>query len=243
VTDRIAGRNPVREALRAGGRIRRVLIADGAHGVADIVEAARAAGVRVDRVPRSALDAVSEGVSHQGVVAEAESFAYRSWREGLAVAEQRGEPALLLAVDGVTDPRNLGSLLRTAEAAGCHAAIIPQRRAAQVNATVEKAAAGATAHLVIDSVPNLGRALEDAREAGLWIVALDPEGTDSLFGFPLLTEPVAIVVGAEGPGVSKLIKQRADARVSIPMSGKTASLNVGVAGALAIFETTRLRSL
>ncbi len=220
-----------------------MLVAESAHGLGDIVEAARAAGVRVDTVPRAALDAMAEGVPHQGVVAEAESYAYRSWRDGLAFAEQRGEAPLVLAVDGVTDPRNLGSLLRTAEAAGCHAVIIPKRRAAQVNPTVEKAAAGATAHLVIDSVPNLGRALQDAREVGLWIVALDPAGTESLFGLALLTEPVVLVVGAEGPGVSKLVKQRADSRVHIPMSGKTASLNVGVAGALALFEARRVRSL
>lgn len=241
MADRIAGRNPVREALRAGRRLRRILVAEGAHRLGDILETARAAGVRVDRVPRAALDAAAPGIAHQGVLAEAEAFAFRDWREGLAIAGRRGEPVLLLAIDGVSDPRNLGSLLRSAEAAGAHAVLLPKRRAAPVTATVQKAAAGAAEHLVVDNVTNLVRALDDAREAGVWIVALDPSAGESLFAHPLLSEPVAIVVGAEGPGVSRLIKERADARVSIPMSGKTASLNVGVAGALALFEARRAR--
>jgi 23S rRNA (guanosine2251-2'-O)-methyltransferase len=237
----IEGRNPIREALRAGRPIRRLLIASGASGIADILDAARAARVRVERVPRAALDGKASTNAHQGVLAETDDFVYRSWRDGVSAARERGEPALLLALDGVTDPHNLGSLIRSAESAGAHAVIIPARRSAHVNATVEKAAAGATAHVVVDRVTNLERALRDVRDEGIWVVALDPEGVTSVFEEQLLAENVAIVVGAEGPGVSRLIAERADARVRIPLAGKTASLNAGVAGAIALFEARRRR--
>jgi len=238
----IVGRNPVREALRAGRPIRRLLIADGVSGVGDIVRAARSAGVRVDTVPRAALAARTASVAHQGVAAETETFQFRAWREGLAAAAARGEPALLLAMDGITDPGNVGSLLRSAEAAGCHAVLVPARRSAPINAVVEKVAAGATAHLVIDQVPNLERALAALRQEGVWIVALDPEAGEEIYAHPLFSEPVVIVVGAEGAGVSRLVAERADVRVRIPLYGRTASLNAAVAGAIALFEVRRSRS-
>lgn len=238
----IEGRNPVREALRAGRPIHRLLVATGVAGVGDIIEAARAARVRIDRVPRAAIESKASTTAHQGVLAEIEEFRYRSWREGVAEAEERGEKALLLACDGVTDPHNLGSLIRSAEAAGAHAVIIPARRSAQVNATVEKAAAGATAHIVVDRVGNLERTLDDAREKGIWVIALTVDGEQSLFDAPLLTEPSVIVVGAEGTGVSRLVAERADARVRISLGGRTGSLNAGVAGAIALFEARRRRT-
>jgi 23S rRNA (guanosine2251-2'-O)-methyltransferase len=237
----IEGRNPVREALRAGRAIRKIVVAEGATGVSDILGAARDASVRVERLPRSALDAKASTPAHQGVMAEAEDFRYRSWRLGLELARERGETPLLLAVDGVTDPHNLGSLIRSAEAAGAHAVIVPARRSASVNATVEKAAAGATAHAVVDRVTNLERTLAQARSEGLWVVALDPEAAESLFDHPLLSEPVVIVVGSEGSGVSRLVAERSDVRVRIPLAGHTASLNAGVAGAIALFEARRKR--
>lgn len=237
----IVGRNPVREALRAGRPIRRILIADGASGLTDIVRAARGAGVRVDSVPRAALTARAASTAHQGVAAESETFRFRAWREGLAAAARRGEPAILLALDGITDPGNVGSLLRSAEAAGCHAVLIPARRSAPINAAVEKAAAGATAHLVVDKVPNLERELSAMRREGVWIVALDPGAGEEIYAHPLLSEPVALVVGAEGAGVSRLVAERADARVRIPLFGRTGSLNAAVAGAIALFEVRRSR--
>jgi 23S rRNA (guanosine2251-2'-O)-methyltransferase len=156
---------------------------------------------------------------------------------------ERGEPALLLACDGVTDPHNLGSLIRSAEACGAHAVVIPSRRSAQVNATVEKAAAGATAHIVIDRVSNLERALSEMKNEGIWIVALTVDGEQSIYEAALLAEPVALVVGSEGEGVSRLVAQRADMRINIPLTGKTDSLNAGVAGAVALFETHRRRNV
>ncbi len=240
-SDVLAGRNAVREALEAGRGLRRLLVAEGTRGTEGLIRAARAAGVRVDRLPRAALDARAGGTRHQGVVAEVEPFVYRSWRLGLSKAAELGGPPLVLGLDGVTDPRNLGSLLRSAEAAGCHAVVLPARRAAPITAVVEKTAAGAAAHLIIDRVSNLARWIDDARSSGLWVVALDPKATDSLFDNSLLMEPLALIVGAEGPGVSRLVGERADLRVRIPLAGRIGSLNAGVAGAVALFEVLRMR--
>jgi len=241
--DQIEGRNPVREALRGGRPIRRLLVAEGSGGgpIADIVKSARLAGIRVDRVPRRMLDQMATTRSHQGVIAEAEGYRYRSWREALALAHDRGEPPLLLAIDGVTDPGNFGSLLRSAEAAGCHGVLVSRRRAAPVTPVVEKASVGALEHLILDRVPNLGAALADLRSEGLWTVGLDARATTALWDCELLSEPVALVVGAEGKGLGRLVSERADALVSIPLRGRVGSLNAAVAGALALFETTRRR--
>lgn len=243
--DHIEGRNPVREALRAGRTIRRIFIADGVPErgtIAEIVSAARAAGVRVERVPRPVLDRAAAGRVHQGVVAEAEPYRYRSWEEAASAAKERGDPPLLLALDGITDPGNLGSLMRSAEGAGAHAVLIPRRRASPVTPVVEKASAGALEHLPIDRVPNLERALERCRNVGIWVVGLDDEAGTEIWDCELLTEPLVLVVGAEGKGLSRLVLERSDARVRIPMAGRVGSLNAAVAGAVALFEVRRMRS-
>ncbi|MCA1833544.1 MAG: 23S rRNA (guanosine(2251)-2'-O)-methyltransferase RlmB [Actinomycetota bacterium] len=237
----LAGRNPVREAITAGRPIRRLLIAQGASGTSELVRTARDAGLRVDFVPRAKIDAKVPGIVHQGVVAEIGEFQYGDWRNGLALALEKGEVPLFLAIDGVTDPHNLGSLIRSAEAAGAHAVIVPKRRSAPVTPVVEKAAAGATAHLLVAQVTNLERTLGELKKEGVWIVALDPDAKETVFDHALLAEPVALVVGAEGPGVSRLVKERADARLMIPMMGRTSSLNAGMAGAIALFEAVRKR--
>jgi 23S rRNA (guanosine2251-2'-O)-methyltransferase len=181
--------------------------------VAEILAAAGASGVRVERVPRPVLDRLAAGRIHQGVIAEAEPYRYRSWEEAAASAEERGERALLLALDGITDPMNLGSLLRSAEAAGVHAVLVPRRRAAPVTPT-----------------------------RGIWVVALEGEADLAIWECDLLTEPLVLVVGAEGKGISRLISERADARVRIPMAGRVGSLNAAVAGAVALFEVHRKRT-
>jgi 23S rRNA (guanosine2251-2'-O)-methyltransferase len=243
---RIEGRRPVEEALRSGRRIRRILVAEGAEArgtLATILAAAAAAGVSVERVPRAALDRTAETRAHQGVVAEAEPFRYRSWREALRRAERRGEPPLLLALDGVEDPGNVGALLRSAEAAGCHGVILRARRAAPVTPAAEKASAGAVEHLVVDRVPNLARALAECRRAGLWVVGLDASAAEPLFGCALLREPVVLVVGSEARGLSRLVAERADLLVRIPMAGRVASLSAPAAGTVALFEARRLRDM
>ncbi|MGH2794501.1 MAG: 23S rRNA (guanosine(2251)-2'-O)-methyltransferase RlmB [Actinomycetota bacterium] len=246
--DRIEGRNPVREALRAGRPIRRILIADGVAdrgalgALGEIVATAASAGVRVERVPRPVLDKIATGRAHQGIIAEAEPYRYRSWEDAVAAAKERGEVPLLLALDGVTDPGNLGSLIRSAEAAGAHAVLVPKRRAAPVTPTVEKASAGAIEHLPIDRVPNLERALVRAKGLGLWVVGLDGDAETALWDSHLFTEPLVLVVGAEGKGISRLVAERADALVRIPMLGRLGSLNAAMAGAIALFEASRRRS-
>jgi 23S rRNA (guanosine2251-2'-O)-methyltransferase len=209
--------------------------------MAEIVRSARLAGIRVDRVPREMLDRMASSRAHQGVIAEAETYTYRSWSEALALAESRGEPPLLLALDGVTDPGNFGSLLRSAEATGAHGVLVSKRRAAPVTPIVAKASAGALEHLIVDRVPNLSRALQELREVGVWTVALAPGGPTSIWECELLTEPVVLVVGGEGKGVSRLVSERADALVSIPLAGRVASLNAAVAGAVSLCETMRRR--
>ena len=243
--DRIEGRNPVREALRAGRPIRRILVAEGIAErglVAEIIVAARSAGIRLERVPRSVLDRAAAGRVHQGVVAEAEPYRYRRWEAAVESARARGEAPLLVAVDGITDPMNLGSLVRSAEAAGAHAVIIPRRRAAPVTPAVEKASAGALEHLPVDRVPNLERALDRAKSDGVWVVALQADSDMSIWQCDLLVEPLVLIVGAEGKGISRLVSERADARVRIPMGGRVGALNAAVAGAIALFEVRRRRS-
>jgi 23S rRNA (guanosine2251-2'-O)-methyltransferase len=240
----IEGRQPVREALRAGRQIRRIIVAEGAQekGVlAEIVRLARAANVRIDRVPRVALDAKASTRAHQGVLAEAVPYATRSWRDGIARARAASEQPLLLALDGIEDPHNVGALLRSAEVFGVHAVILPERRAAPLTPAVAKAAAGALEHLIIDQVTNLDRTLAACKDEGLWIIALAGDAADPLDACELLGEPAVLVVGKEGKGVSVLIRKRADATVAIPMSGKIGSLNASVAGAIALWETARKR--
>jgi len=241
----IEGRQPVREALRAGRSMHRILIAQGARSkgtLTDIVELARERGVPVERVSANVLDERSTSRSHQGVMAEAEPYRTRPWREGVQAARKAGRAPIILALDGIEDPQNLGALLRSAEVFGVDAVLLPKRRSAPLGPTVAKASAGALEHLVIDLVSSLERALADCREDGFWIVALAGDQEDDIRGCALLDEPVAIVVGSEGAGVSRLVLERADARVSIPMSGRIDSLNASVAGAIALWETARRRT-
>jgi len=242
----IEGRHPVREALRAGTSIRRLIVAEGAQprGVlGEILQLARDAGVRIDRVPRAALDARASTGAHQGVLAEAAPYRTRSWKEGVEAARERGAVPLLLALDGMEDPHNLGALLRTAEVFGVDAVILPNRGTAPLGPVVAKSAAGALEHLVVDGVANLERTLADCRREGMWIVALAAEGNDEVQACELLGEPVVVVVGSEGAGVSALIRKRADVVVRIPTAGRVSSLNASVAGAICMWEAARRRSV
>jgi 23S rRNA (guanosine2251-2'-O)-methyltransferase len=240
----IEGRQPVREALRAGRRIERILIADGAHqrgALAEIVELARAAKVRVERVPRTALDARAESRAHQGVIAEAEDVRSRSWREGVERAQAQGVAPLLVALDGISDPQNLGAILRSAEVLGAHAALVPQRRSAGLGPGTLKAAAGAVEHLPVDVVPNLERALDACKKAGIWVIALAGDAETTIDACDLLGEPCVVVIGSEGTGVTSLIRARSDAVVRIPSAGRVESLNASAAAAIALWEAARRR--
>lgn len=229
----IPGRRPVAEALRAGRRLREVVVTD-AESVADLVASARDARVQVRTAAPAALDELSGGVRHQGVVAVAPAFPY-------VALDEIGDPDVVVVLDGVTDPQNLGAIARCAEAAGAGALVLPKRRAAHVTPAAEKAAAGAFSWLRVALVPNIVRALEDLAGRGYWSVGLDGDAPETVWGSRLLDGRVALVVGAEGAGLSRLVGERVDARLAIPLGGHVASLNASAAAAVALFEIARRR--
>jgi 23S rRNA (guanosine2251-2'-O)-methyltransferase len=225
----------VTEALKAGRTLREVVLDRRAGSELEAIAAlARAAGVRVSAGDRDTLDALAEGVRHQGAVALAPPFPYRSLAE-LSPTD------LVVVLDGVTDPQNLGSIARSAELAGASALVLPKRRSAHVSPAAEKAAAGAFSRLEVALVPNIVRALTDLAERGLWSVGLAGDAEATIWDTPLLDGPMALVVGAEGSGLSRLVAERVDARAAIPMSGRLGSLNAGVAAGVALFEVVRRR--
>jgi 23S rRNA (guanosine2251-2'-O)-methyltransferase len=192
-------------------------------------------------VPRSLLDAHAETGAHQGVAAVVSEVESIELDELLAVPLGGPEPPFFLALDGVEDPHNLGALVRSAEAAGCHGVVLPRHRSAPLSATAVKSSAGALEHVPVAEVANLTRALERLRAAGLWCIGLDGEAESSLFDLDLADEPVCVVVGSEGTGLHRLVRETCDVLVRIPMAGQVASLNASVAGGLALFEVRRRR--
>jgi 23S rRNA (guanosine2251-2'-O)-methyltransferase len=239
----IEGRRPVIEALRARRPIDEIVIASGAkHGgvLAEIVKLAKRSGVPVREVPRIEIEKRAQSRNAQGVIAQTTGFGYASLDDIVARVDASPSPALLVALDGVTDPHNLGALARSAEAAGAHGLIVPRRRAAPVTPAAEKASAGALEHLPVAQVPNLVRALESLKDLGVWIVALDADAPGTIYDLDVFGS-LCLVIGSEGKGVSRLVLDRSDHRVSIPMAGKVASLNASAAGAVALFEIRRQR--
>jgi len=231
------------EALRSGRPVDRVLVASGSTGgtLADVLALARGRGVRVETVPRSVIDAEAQTGAHQGVLAVAAPVEPIGLDELLAVPLGTAEPPFFLALDGVEDPHNLGALARSADAAGCHGMVVPRHRSAPLSAVAMKSSAGALAHLPVAEVANLTRALDRLRESGVWCVGLDGDADTALFDLELATEPVCVVVGSEGAGLHRLVREACDVVVRIPMTGHVESLNASVAGALALFEVRRRR--
>jgi 23S rRNA (guanosine2251-2'-O)-methyltransferase len=241
----IEGRRPVIEALRGPRRVDRLLVAAGAAErgtLADLLELAAEQGVPVSTVPRSLLDAAAETGAHQGVAAVVSPLESIGLDELLAIPLGGPEPPFFLALDGIEDPHNLGALVRSAEAAGCHGVVLPRHRSAPLSATAVKSSAGALEHVAVAEVANLTRALERLRAAGLWCIGLDAGAESSLFDLELADEPVCVVVGGEGAGLHRLVRETCDLLVRIPMAGRVASLNASVAGALAMFEVRRRRA-
>ncbi len=236
------GRRAVLEALRADKPIEHILIARGVHergAIADLIAAAHKAGVAVREVGREELDRIAP--NHQGVAARIGEHDYVEMEDLLAVAGERGEPAFLLVLDSVQDPQNFGTLLRTAEAVGVHGVVIAERRAVGVTPAVVKASAGAVEHLKIARVTNLARTLEELKRANVWIVGVenDPAAQDySHFDFSI---PLALVLGSEGSGLGRLVKEKCDFLVRLPMWGKVESLNVAVAGSIVLYTAKTQR--
>ena len=230
----------MREALRARRPLQEVVVearrdgAGPAGALADLVALAEREGVTVRRAPRARLEELGDGVVHQGVLAVQARFDYRPLHE-----LERAE--LVVALDGVTDPQNLGAIARTAEAAGAGGLVLPARRAAPVTPAAEKAAAGAFAWLPVAQVPNLVRALTQLGQAGLWSVGLDADGERTVWEEPLLDDRVVLVIGAEGRGLARLTGERVDARVRIDLAGRIESLNASAAAAVALLEVRRRR--
>jgi 23S rRNA (guanosine2251-2'-O)-methyltransferase len=234
----------VAELLRAGRRrVRDVWLAedlDAAPVLDAIVEGAKRLGVPVRRVPRARLDGAASTEAPQGVLAHAAPLEEADFDELCRPAT--GPAPLLLALDGVTDPQNLGALLRTAEAAGATGAVLPRHRAVHVTPAVTKAAAGAIERLPIAVVPGLPAALARASDAGVWVVGLVTDSGQDLFDLQVGDGPVLLVLGAEGPGLSRLVRARCDVLATIPLRGTVPSLNVAAAGAVALFEMARQRA-
>jgi 23S rRNA (guanosine2251-2'-O)-methyltransferase len=240
----IYGRRAVVEALRAGKQIEHILLARGAReqgAMMDLLMEARKAGVHVRDVPRQELDRIVPGNAHQGVAARIGEFEYVEVGDLLAAARERGEPAFLLLLDSVQDPQNFGTLLRTAEAVGVHGVVIAERRAVGVTPAVVKASAGAVEHLKIAQVTNLARTIEELRKENVWIVGVenDPGAKDySQFDFKMA---LALVLGSEGAGLGRLVKEKCDFLVRLPMWGKIESLNVAVAGSIILYAAKTQR--
>jgi 23S rRNA (guanosine2251-2'-O)-methyltransferase len=231
----LSGIHPVAEALRAGHPLERLLVAQGAGGsrLQELIDLARRASVPVRFEPRSALDRLAGSPAHQGVVAMGAARQY-------ADIEQVAQAELLVVLDGVEDPHNLGAVIRTAHAAGAGGIVIPERRAASLTDVAAKAAAGAIEHLPVTRVTNINRALEDLKGRGYWIYGLDERGTES-YDHVAYALPTAIVLGGEGKGLHEQVKKHCDALVRIPLVGKISSLNVSVAAGIVLFEWKRRR--
>ncbi|MBR6311437.1 MAG: 23S rRNA (guanosine(2251)-2'-O)-methyltransferase RlmB [Oscillospiraceae bacterium] len=239
---RIEGRNAVLEALKAGRAIDKVYIArdDGDRALGFIAAKARAAGAAVSTVDRRKLDFMSSTHAHQGVIAVAAAREYSTVADILALAEERGEAPLIIICDEITDPHNLGAIIRTAEVAGAHGVIIPRHRSSGVTAVVEKTSAGAVEHMLIAKVANLPSAMDELKAAGVWIYGTAAEGNSELWKTDM-TGSMALVIGSEGEGMGRLVSEKCDFLVSIPMFGKVNSLNASAAAAVVMFEAVRQR--
>jgi 23S rRNA (guanosine2251-2'-O)-methyltransferase len=241
--DRITGIHAVREALEAGRAFDRIVITKGRRDsrVEEIVRLARSKQIAVRFEDRGQLDRLANSRDHQGVVAVVAASAAATLEDILANANgSRGQIGLIVLLDGVEDPHNLGAIIRTALAAGAHGVLIPERRAAGLTDTVARASAGALAHLPIAKVTNLARTMEELKEAGYWIVGLD-EQADKNYTDVDYTLPTALVLGGEGSGIHELTRKRCDFVVSLPTVGPVKSLNVSVAAGVVLFEVRRQR--
>ncbi len=235
----IVGRNAVREALRAGRDMEKLLVSRGeaTGSLREILALAREKGVVVQEVDRRRLDEMAE--NHQGVAALASMYAYSTLEEILALAREKGEPPFVVVLDGITDPHNLGAIVRTAECMGAHGVIIPERRAVGLTPAAMKAAAGALEWIKVARVTNLTRALETLKAQNVWTYATDMDGED--YRRVNFSGGCALVIGAEGQGVSRLVRETCDQVVSIPMKGHIDSLNASVAAGVILAEIARQR--
>ncbi|WP_313998873.1 23S rRNA (guanosine(2251)-2'-O)-methyltransferase RlmB [uncultured Paenibacillus sp.] len=238
----IAGKHPVMEALRAGRQINKIWIAEGAQrGLTQPIYAeAKRLGIIVQSADKRKLDQLAQGVPHQGVVAQAAAYRYFEVDELIAAAEAKGEEPFLLLLDEIEDPHNLGSILRTAECTGVHGVIIPKRRSAGLTAAVSKTSAGAVEYVPVARVTNLAQTIDRLKERGIWIAGTDVNDADEVYRANF-NMPLAVVIGNEGKGIGRLIREKCDFLVRLPMAGRLNSLNASVAAGVLMYEVVRQR--
>lgn len=241
VTGLIVGRNPVMEALKSGKPIDTIYVNPEAGGsISTITRIARERGIVIKSVSDQKLTQMCRGASHQGIIASGACAEYVTVEDILAISKKKGTPPFIVICDEIEDPHNLGAIIRTAEAAGADGIIIPKRRSASLNATVYKTSAGAASWLPVARVANLGAAIDSLKSQGIWVYGTDASGaeyTDTSF-----TGPIALVIGSEGFGMGRLIKDKCDYLVKLPMNGKITSLNASVAAGIFMYEAVRQRT-
>ena len=240
--DLIEGRNAITEALRAGCAMDKIYIAKGEtdKALGHIAAKARSAGIVVVDCDRRKLDAMSVTKAHQGVIALCAVREYNSVEDILALAKEKGEQPFIIVCDEISDPHNMGAVIRSAECAGAHGVIIPKRRSAGLTAIVDKASAGAAEHMLVARVPNIPAVLKQLKGEGLWIYGTDADGKNGLWDTDF-TGPVVLVIGSEGDGIGRLVGETCDFVVSIPMKGQVGSLNASAAASVFMYEVLRQR--
>ncbi|MBC8591606.1 23S rRNA (guanosine(2251)-2'-O)-methyltransferase RlmB [Wansuia hejianensis] len=236
----VVGRNPVLELLKTEKEIDKIYVLKGElqGSIRKIIGIARDRNIIIQEVDKGKLDTMSKGNAHQGVAALVSGFKYSTIEDILNKANEAKEDPFIIILDEIEDPHNLGAIIRTAECAGVHGVIIPKRRAARVNQTVYKSSAGAVEHVLIADVTNISNTIEELKKKGLWIYGADVHGQDYYFDTSL-NGPIALVIGNEGKGISRLVKDKCDVLVKIPMYGQVSSLNASASAAILIYEVVK----
>lgn len=239
--DMVAGRNAVMEALKGNRSVNKLMIANGSTegSIKEIVAVAKEKGVNIQYWERSKIDNIARGIRHQGVLAQVAPVQYAELEDILAAAREKNEQPFIVLLDELEDPHNLGAILRTADAAGVHGVLIPKHRSCPLSATVAKTSAGAVEHVPVARVGNLVQTIKKLKKEGLWVAAADMDGKD--YYDTDLTGPLLLIIGSEGQGVGRLVKEQCDFVVRIPMVGKINSLNASVAGSILMYEAMKQR--
>ncbi|SNS38736.1 23S rRNA (guanosine2251-2'-O)-methyltransferase [Anaerovirgula multivorans] len=241
--DKVEGRNPVMEALKSEREIDKILVAKGAKegSINKVIGMAKDKGVFIQYVERQKLNEIAESNNHQGVIALVAAYKYTEVEDILEIARRKGEKPFVILLDEIMDPHNLGSIMRTADAVGVHGIVIPKRRSVGLTATVAKTSAGAIEYVPVAKVSNIAQTIDKLKQEGLWIVGADMSG-DKDYYHEDMKDAIALVIGNEGKGISRLIKEKCDFLVKIPMVGKVASLNASVAAATLMYEVFRQKN-
>lgn len=237
----VYGRNPVLETLRSERDVNKLFVQEGLsdNKITKVINEAKKRKVQLSFVPKTKLDHLSDGGTHQGLVLAASPVNYATLDDLFEKAKEKNEQPFFILLDGIEDPHNLGSILRTADASGVHGVIIPKRRAVGLTSTVAKASAGAIEHVLVARVTNMAQTIDELKDRGLWIFGTDMEGKD--YRYWEVSSPVGLVIGSEGKGMSRLVKEKVDETLSIPMVGDVQSLNASVASSLLMYEVFRKR--